>query len=78
MIAIINANKGEVPFKIESIPAVSSWADQAKRKNGKAAFIIPSKIKEGITLDIFKSSSLLMNNGPSRRVARKSLIDTRW
>ena len=77
MIAIINANKGEVPFKIESIPAVSSYADQAKRKNGKAAFIIPSRIKEGITLDIFKNSSLLINKGPSKRAASKSLIDTK-
>jgi len=76
-IAIINANKGEVPFKIESMPAESSWADQAKRKKGKAAFIIPSNIKAGTTLDIFTRSSLPINKGPNKRDANNSLIETK-
>ena len=76
-IAIINANKGEVPFKIESMPAESSWADQANRKKGKAAFIIPSNIKAGTTLDIFTKSSLSINKGPKRREANNSLIETK-
>ena len=76
-IAIINANNGEVPFRIDNVPAVSSCADQAYRKNGKAAFMIPSKNKEGITLVILSRSDFLMNNGPNNKEAKKSLIKTK-
>ena len=59
------------------MPAESSWADQANRKKGKAAFIIPSNIKAGTTLDICTKSSLLINKGPKRREANNSLIETK-
>ena len=59
------------------MPAESSWADHENKKNGRAAFIIPSNIMKGIAFDIFTNSSLLMNIGPNKSAASNSLIETR-
>ena len=56
---------------------LKALGDQANRKKGKAAFIIPSNIKAGTTLDICTKSSLPINKGPNRREANNSLIETK-